>query len=54
MNPIEAHGFLAQLSPLKRMAEVGEIADLLLYMESAAFLNGEVVHIDGGAHAGKW
>jgi NAD(P)-dependent dehydrogenase (short-subunit alcohol dehydrogenase family) len=54
MNPIESHGFLAQLSPLKRLAEVGEVADLLLYMESSAFLNGEVVHLDGGAHAGKW
>jgi NAD(P)-dependent dehydrogenase (short-subunit alcohol dehydrogenase family) len=54
MHPVEAHEYLKQLSPMKRLAEVGEIADLLLYMESAAFLNGEVVHLDGGAHAGKW
>ncbi len=44
MNPVEAHEFLRQLSPLKRPAEV----------ESAQFVNGEVVHLDGGAHAGKW
>ena len=54
MHPVEAHEFLKQLSPMKRLVEVGEIADLLLYMESASFLNGEVVHLDGGAHAGKW
>src|SRR3984893_3978046 len=54
MNPVEAHEFLRQLSPLKRLAEVGEVADLLLYLESAPFVNGEVVHLDGGAHAGKW
>ena len=54
MHPVEAHEFLKQLSPLKRLAEVGEVADLLLYLESATFLNGEVVHLDGGAHAGKW
>jgi NAD(P)-dependent dehydrogenase (short-subunit alcohol dehydrogenase family) len=54
MHPVEAHEFLKQLSPMKRLAEVGEVADLLLYMESASFLNGEVVHLDGGAHAGKW
>jgi NAD(P)-dependent dehydrogenase (short-subunit alcohol dehydrogenase family) len=54
MHPMEAHEFLKQLSPLKRLAEVGEVADLLLYLESASFLNGEVVHLDGGAHAGKW
>jgi NAD(P)-dependent dehydrogenase (short-subunit alcohol dehydrogenase family) len=54
MHPVEAHDFLKQLSPLKRLAEVEEVADLLLYLESASFLNGEVVHLDGGAHAGKW
>jgi NAD(P)-dependent dehydrogenase (short-subunit alcohol dehydrogenase family) len=54
MHPVGAHEFLKQLSPLKRLAEVGEVADLLLYLESASFLNGEVVHLDGGAHAGKW
>ena len=54
MNPVEAHEFLKQFSPMKRLAEVGEVADLLLYLESADFVNGEVVHLDGGAHAGKW
>jgi NAD(P)-dependent dehydrogenase (short-subunit alcohol dehydrogenase family) len=54
MNPVDAHEFLRQLSPLKRLAEVGEVADLLLYLEAAQFVNGEVVHLDGGAHAGKW
>jgi NAD(P)-dependent dehydrogenase (short-subunit alcohol dehydrogenase family) len=54
MHPIEAHEFLKQLSPMKRLARVEEVADLLLYLESAPFVNGEVVHLDGGAHAGKW
>jgi NAD(P)-dependent dehydrogenase (short-subunit alcohol dehydrogenase family) len=54
MHKPETHGFLKQLSPMNRLAEVGEVADLLLYLESAPFMNGEVVHLDGGAHAGKW
>ncbi len=54
MNPAEMHEFLKQLSPMNRLAEVGEVADLLLYLESAPFVNGEVIHLDGGAHAGKW
>jgi NAD(P)-dependent dehydrogenase (short-subunit alcohol dehydrogenase family) len=54
MHPFETHEFLKQLSPLKRLAKVEEVADLLLYLESAPFVNGEVVHLDGGAHAGKW
>jgi hypothetical protein len=48
MNPVEAHEFLRQLSPLKRLAEVGEVADLLLYLDSAQFVNGEVVHLMEG------
>ena len=54
MHQPETLEFLKQLSPFNRLAEVEEVADLLLYMESAPFLNGEVVHLDGGAHAGKW
>lgn len=54
MHQPETHEFLKQLSPMKRLAEVEEVADLLLYLESAQFVNGEVVHLDGGAHAGKW
>ena len=54
MHQAETHEFLKQLSPMKRLAEVEEVADLLLYLESADFVNGEVVHLDGGAHAGKW
>jgi NAD(P)-dependent dehydrogenase (short-subunit alcohol dehydrogenase family) len=54
MNPADAHDVLKQLSPLKRLARVEEVADLLLYLESAPFVNGEIVHLDGGAHSGKW
>ena len=54
MHSVEAHEFLKNLSPQKRLAKVEEVADLLLYLESAPFVNGEVVHLDGGAHAGKW
>jgi NAD(P)-dependent dehydrogenase (short-subunit alcohol dehydrogenase family) len=54
MHKPEAHEFLKQLSPFHRLAEVNEVVDLLQYLESAAFVNGEVIHLDGGAHAGKW
>jgi NAD(P)-dependent dehydrogenase (short-subunit alcohol dehydrogenase family) len=54
MHQVEAHDFLKQLSPLNRLAEVSEVVDLVLFLESARFVNGEVIHLDGGAHAGKW
>ena len=30
------------------------IVDAVLYLESAAFVTGEILHVDGGAHAGRW
>jgi enoyl-[acyl-carrier-protein] reductase (NADH) len=36
------------------MAEAEEVTEVVLYLESARFINGEVVHLDGGAHAGRW
>ena len=54
MHQAESHEFLAGLHPLKRLGEVQEIVDAVLYLESAGFVTGEVLHVDGGAHAGKW
>jgi NAD(P)-dependent dehydrogenase (short-subunit alcohol dehydrogenase family) len=54
MHKVEAHDFLKQLSPFNRLAEIPEVVDLVQYLESAPFINGEVIHLDGGAHAGKW
>src|SRR5262249_46543700 len=54
MHHVEAHEFIKKLSPLNRLAEVAEVVDLVQFLESATFVNGEVIHLDGGAHAGKW
>jgi NAD(P)-dependent dehydrogenase (short-subunit alcohol dehydrogenase family) len=54
MHPRENHGFLQGLSPAGRIGTPLEIAEAVLYLESARFVSGEVIHVDGGAHAGKW
>ena len=54
MHPVEVHDFLATMHPMGRMGEVREIVEAVLYLEDAAFVTGEVVHVDGGAHAGHW
>ncbi|MCE9565365.1 MAG: SDR family oxidoreductase [Planctomycetes bacterium] len=54
MHAPETHGFLAGLHPLGRMGEVREVVDAVLYLESAAFVTGETLRVDGGAHAGHW
>ena len=54
MHAPETHAFLAGLHPLRRMGEIREVVEAVLYLESAAFVTGETLHVDGGAHAGHW
>lgn len=54
MHPRESHPFLAGLSPAGRIGTATEVADAVLFLDRASFVSGEVLHVDGGAHAGKW
>lgn len=54
MHKPEAHEFLRSLHPIPRIGKVSEIVDAVLYLTDATFVTGEVLHVDGGAHAGKW
>jgi NAD(P)-dependent dehydrogenase (short-subunit alcohol dehydrogenase family) len=54
MHPVEAHGFFATLHPMGRMGAVAEVVEAVLYLETAVFVTGETLHVDGGAHAGHW
>ena len=50
-NPKE---FLKTLSPMGTISDVKDIADAVVYLTEARHVNGEVLHVDGGAHQGKW
>jgi NAD(P)-dependent dehydrogenase (short-subunit alcohol dehydrogenase family) len=52
MHPAETHEFLAALHPVKRMGDVRDIVEAVLYLESAGFVTGEILHVDGGQSAG--
>ena len=54
MHKSETHEFLKTLHPIQRIGKVSEIVDAVLYLTDATFVTGEVLHVDGGAHAGKW
>ncbi|MBR0735985.1 SDR family oxidoreductase [Bradyrhizobium liaoningense] len=54
MHAIDTHAALATLHPMGRIGEIEEIADAVVYLEGAAFVTGEILHVDGGAHAGRW
>jgi NAD(P)-dependent dehydrogenase (short-subunit alcohol dehydrogenase family) len=42
------------LSPMGTISEAKDIADAVLYLTEARYVTGEVLHVDGGAHAGRW
>jgi NAD(P)-dependent dehydrogenase (short-subunit alcohol dehydrogenase family) len=52
MHPPEAHQALASLHPMGRMGEISDIVDAVLYLETAGFVTGEILHVDGGQAAG--
>jgi NAD(P)-dependent dehydrogenase (short-subunit alcohol dehydrogenase family) len=52
MHAPESHAFLAALHPMDQMGETRDIVDAVLYLESAGFVTGEILHVDGGQSAG--
>jgi len=52
MHPAETYESLAALHPMKRMGEVTDVVEAILYLESAGFVTGEILHVDGGQSAG--
>jgi NAD(P)-dependent dehydrogenase (short-subunit alcohol dehydrogenase family) len=54
MHKPETHDFLKGLHPVGRIGEVKEVVDAALFLTDATFTSGEILHVDGGAHAGKW
>jgi NAD(P)-dependent dehydrogenase (short-subunit alcohol dehydrogenase family) len=54
MHNQETHESQAGLNPTGRIGEIKEIVDAVLFLTDATFTTGEILHVDGGAHAGKW
>lgn len=54
LHAAEARSFLEQLSPAHRLGTAQEVSDAVLFLDGASFVSGEILHLDGGAHAGKW
>jgi len=53
MHPAEYHDMLDGLHPLGRMGEMSDITNAVLYLDSATFVTGEILHVDGGQSAGR-
>ena len=46
--------FLKTLSPMGTIAETQDVADAVVYLAEARYVTAEVLHVDGGAHVGRW
>jgi NAD(P)-dependent dehydrogenase (short-subunit alcohol dehydrogenase family) len=53
MHSVEHHDMLASFHPLGRIGEADEVASAIVFLDSAEFVTGEILHVDGGRHAGQ-
>ena len=54
MHKNDPKEFLKTLQPMGRISEVKDIVDAVVYLTEAGQVTWEVLHVDGGAHVGKW
>jgi NAD(P)-dependent dehydrogenase (short-subunit alcohol dehydrogenase family) len=50
----DSNDSLKTLSPMGSISTVEDIANAVVYLTEARQITGEVLHVDGGAHIGKW
>src|SRR5271169_4275334 len=46
--------FLRSSQPMGQISGVKDVVDAIVYLTEAGQVTGEVLHVDGGAHVGKW
>jgi NAD(P)-dependent dehydrogenase (short-subunit alcohol dehydrogenase family) len=54
MNEKAPQEFLKSLSPMGSIPSVEDIVQAVIYLTEARHVTGEVLHVDAGAHNGKW
>jgi NAD(P)-dependent dehydrogenase (short-subunit alcohol dehydrogenase family) len=54
MHATDPKGFLESLSPMGTISDVDDIVEAIVYLTEARHVTGEVLHVDSGAHNGKW
>lgn len=54
MHANDSQDFLKALSPMGTISSVSDVVDAVVYLTGACNVTGEVLHVDGGAHQGRW
>jgi NAD(P)-dependent dehydrogenase (short-subunit alcohol dehydrogenase family) len=52
MHAESTHAALGAFHPMGHMGEMSDIVNAILYLDSAPFVTGEILHVDGGQSAG--
>ena len=50
--PPKIHEAHASFNPVGRSSETGDIAAAIMFLESASFITGDILHVDDGQSAG--
>jgi NAD(P)-dependent dehydrogenase (short-subunit alcohol dehydrogenase family) len=53
MHPADNYETLAKLHPLGRVGDIDDVVHGVMYLETAPFVTGEFLHVDGGQSAGN-
>ena len=54
MHERQSKDLLKTLQPMGQISGVKDVVDAIVYLTEAGQVTGEVLHVDGGAHVGKW
>jgi NAD(P)-dependent dehydrogenase (short-subunit alcohol dehydrogenase family) len=54
MHQNDPQDFLKSLSPMGTISDPKDIAEAVVYLTEASHVTGEVLHVDDGAHVGRW
>jgi NAD(P)-dependent dehydrogenase (short-subunit alcohol dehydrogenase family) len=54
LNANNPKDLLKTLSPMGIISDTEDIVDAVIYLTEARHVTGEVLHVDGGMHVGRW
>jgi len=54
MHAEEPTDLLKSLTPMGMIPDVCDVVEAIVYLTEARYVTGEVLHVDAGAHVGKW
>ena len=54
MHKQASRDFLETRSPMGTISAPEDVAEAVVYLTEASHVTGEVLHVDDGAHVGRW